>query len=496
MSKSFVKDTTIYGLTDIVFKFIAFFTFPIFINIFTVTDYGILNLALTVSSFASSIFTCGLNNAVQRYYLDADNQKIIKSSLVSTGLLTLIIFVTFGAFLLSGLAYILQDKLLDKFQLEWKYILFALLGTVFLQIFVFGLDILRLYFTPWKFALLSLLHNSFSVIMTLTLVWGFNLGITGFLIGTLIANALISFPCLWMIREDLSWKIDYQLGKKLIKFGYSFIFFGVGLWFLGSMDRWMLGDLSSLEEIGLYSVAFKLVTIITILLTAVGQAWNPHALRLFSNDINYKLTYSKMLTLIFFFFTICCSSISLFSIEFLMFLAPPSYWKGAQSLVFLSMSYAFYSMAPITALSFSLKDKTFHLTIASWISAGVNFFFNYILIPKYGAVGASIATFISYIAMTAYYLIFSQKIHPLSLEYKKLGVCLFIIASTICISFFLLTLEWSVSVFLFKIMVLGFFVYLGFVYKIFAFENVKALLVNFINRFRDLSLFSSQKEIP
>ena len=50
--------------------------------------------------------------------------------------------------------------------------------------------------------------------------------------------------------------------KSSFKFGYPFIFTGLAFWLFGSIDRWMLSGYASLEEVGIYSVAFKFSTII------------------------------------------------------------------------------------------------------------------------------------------------------------------------------------------------------------------------------------------
>jgi len=53
----------------------------------------------------------------------------------------------------------------------------------------------------------------------------------------------------------------------------------------------------------------------------------------------------------------------------------------------------------------------------------INFGLNLLLIPRWGAVGAALATLISYGALSGYYLYWTQRIHPIPLESKKLVAC-------------------------------------------------------------------------
>ena len=53
----------------------------------------------------------------------------------------------------------------------------------------------------------------------------------------------------------------------------------------------------------------------------------------------------------------------------------------------------------------------------------MNFGLNLLLIPRWGALGAALATLISYGALSSYYLYWTQRIHPIPLESKKLVAC-------------------------------------------------------------------------
>ena len=44
----------------------------------------------------------------------------------------------------------------------------------------------------------------------------------------------------------------------MMLFGFPFIFSDMANWIYASIDRWMLGNLSTLTAVGYYSMAFKL----------------------------------------------------------------------------------------------------------------------------------------------------------------------------------------------------------------------------------------------
>ena len=74
----------------------------------------------------------------------------------------------------------------------------------------------------------------------------------------------------------------------------------------------------------------------------------------------------------------------------------------------------------ITGLGISLENRTRLFAGAAWTTALVNVLLNFLLIPRFGALGAGIATFLSYALLTGLYLYWSQRLHPIPLEISKL----------------------------------------------------------------------------
>jgi O-antigen/teichoic acid export membrane protein len=84
------------------------------------------------------------------------------------------------------------------------------------------------------------------------------------------------------------------------------------------------------------------------------------------------------------------------------------------------MGVALSGTTQITAIGISLAQRTRLFATGAWITAMANLFLNVILIPHWGALGAAAATFLSYGLLTGLYLIWSQRLHPIPLEKRKL----------------------------------------------------------------------------
>jgi len=446
-----LKEFMIYGFGDFVFKFIGYASFLIYARMFTIEEFGILSLVGTLGGLIGIFQELGLNNATQRFYFEPKMPENQRSLLVGTSLTILLIW----SLMLTGIAliilYPLSHAIEKRYEVLWIFIVLTLLSNIPLQILSYSQNLLRIYFSPWKFTFLSFFKNVVSLSLSLIFIVVFGLGLVGYFWGTFSA-LVISIPLsLWFIQKDLKFRYDKNMAKKVIGFGYPFIFVGLAYWLFGSMDRWMLSELSNNTEVGLYSVANKFATGIFFLTEVFGRAWPPFALKAYADNPNYKYTYSRTFSYWFFCITFVGVVMSIFGLEIIQFSTPQGYWKSTNTLSVLSMGIVLASTTQITAIGISLEQRTNLFFICSWITAGINLLLNIILIPEYGALGASIATFISYAVLSICYLYWTQKLHPIPLEIKKLSLSALIILFTLSFSFFINSLEWNIQIFILKI---------------------------------------------
>jgi O-antigen/teichoic acid export membrane protein len=87
MLASLGKDVIVYGASDFAFKVLAFAVFPIYAHVFSVYDFGVIELVTVLSNLLAMFCGLGLNNAVQRFYWDPTASRQEQRSLVTSGLL-------------------------------------------------------------------------------------------------------------------------------------------------------------------------------------------------------------------------------------------------------------------------------------------------------------------------------------------------------------------------------------------------------------------------
>lgn len=439
--KSLAKDTLIYGASDFVTKFIAFFTFPIIASVLSAKEFGILELVNTVTMLTAMLANVGMNNAVSLFYWDVDTEKSEREKIISSGLFVLIVVSLVIVGVVSIFILVNPYSIVDFFNPISKIgLTLAFLAMATTQWNQYCMDITRLNFSPWKFFGISISTRIFSLLAGLVAILYLNLGIDGLLGGQALSLILVVPFAIYSIKREVNPSaITSQWIKKLVKIGYPYIFASLAYWLFSSMDRWMLAAFSSLEETGIYSVAFRFSTVILFISIAFGQSWSPVSVKLKADyPQEYRELYGKVLIYLLFVMIFVGGFLALFAPEIILWIMPKEYFASALPLVMLSFAVVFQSTQQVTMIGISLEKKTMLFSRIAWIAALTNLVLNYLFIPSWGALGAAIATAISFLVLTILYFYFTQKLHPIVVKKSPLIFLATAIMVFLGVSFFLL----------------------------------------------------------
>ncbi|MGI8931710.1 MAG: lipopolysaccharide biosynthesis protein [Sphingomicrobium sp.] len=431
MLKALGKDVAIYGAGEFVFKLIAFSVFPIYAHIFTVAEFGVWGLLTVTATLLGFVVNLGVNQAVQRYYFDPAHSD--QARIVSTGLAQLVAsaVIIVGTLLLVAAAA--GGAIERSYGIDRALLLLALATVVPDQLLQLCLDVLRLHFTPLRFLTVAFAKNMFGTAFALWLVVGQGAGLHGLFAGLLLGSVAALPLGLWLIRRELTWRIDRGLVRALFSFGFPLTLTSIASWIYTSVDRWMLADMSSAEQLGLYSMAAKFATILTFAIAAFAQAWVPFAIRLSRDDPAHPAFYGRVLPLFFFLLSFGAFAVALFSLDLLMLLTPAPFWPAATIIPVLVAGLALFGTTLVTALGITISRRTMYSTWATLIAAVVNVLLNLLLIPRFGAIGTAAATLLSFGLLTGALLHWSQRLHAIPIERGKLVYCLGLTVAVACL---------------------------------------------------------------
>lgn len=424
MIKTILKNTSIYGFGLIVSKFLLFLSIPIFTRLMSVESYGIVGFIMSLVGVVGVTMKIGTNNAVQRYYFDVESNS--QKNIIVSGLHVLIIFSAFIFFSSLILAFIFNDYFYSN-NISFLLLVAALAYIFLMQFIVFIKDIMRLHSKPWLYFFLEVSPVFFGVSLALLLIYYQNLNIEGYFLGYFIGTALTLGIVLIILRKEISYSEKSYFKKKLITYGYPFIFVGFASWVFQSADRWMLLELSNAKEVGLYTVAYQLSSILIMVVTVFGIVWGPSAIKLLKNE-QCKNIYASVGIIWYLTIAYISFAISLFFNNFVEIVLDKKYYASIEIGLLLIATVIFIGTIQMSVLGISLAKKT---TILPWITSSIavlNIILNYYFIPELYALGAAIATLISNFLLTLLYYKYSQKFYHIPYNKSKLfGITLLIL---------------------------------------------------------------------
>jgi len=222
--------------------------------------------------------------------------------------------------------------------------------------------------------------------------------IYSFLIGLIISSLLSVYLFYVNVpQEDQKERLSKEItNRKILKVSLPLMFAQSGQLIMVWSDKLMLGGLMTSGDVGIYDVIFKISLLMSIPLTSITSVSSPKFAEVYeTNDLSRlkKITHnsSKLVFLIslpiFLLFMFFSNKIlAIFGSDFL---------SGIVALYFLLIARFIGAISGIAGNLLQMADRQVIFMRILFIGAILNIGLNYILIPIYGIIGASIASMFS-----------------------------------------------------------------------------------------------------
>ncbi|QLC35111.1 flippase (plasmid) [Halarchaeum sp. CBA1220] len=264
--------------------------------------------------------------------------------------------------------------------------------------------------------------------------------------GGLVAIIEVYVILLWVIAIG-GLVVTYSIVKKegfnristnfrsLLKFSTPLFISGFIGFFLNWTDTLLVGYFMTSSDVGVYQAAFLLATSIAIFQRVISDSLYPNFGSLLANDEEAMLRerYRSGVEWVVVLTAAPCLFLILFSRTSLLMLFGTDFGSGWCALIILLLAqFAAVSIGPATNL---LKIMGFsRYILGSYIVAVfANTILNVFLIPRYGLLGAGIATSVGILFSNIPHFVLAKHKAGITLPYMKLGSVVFI-AATVSIS--------------------------------------------------------------
>ena len=440
--KSLGQQSLIYGAGHVAARGVTFLLLPLYTNVFSLEEYGIISLIFTFLGFMNVILHYGLDASLLKHYVPANNEerKLILSNIYVSFVITTTAIVT----LLVLFRHQVSDLLFGS---DLTQISPLVAGILFFDVlWTIHTLLLRAEGKPVFFTLVNFFNVLSSLGLNLLLVLYFQMGIFGVLLSNLITSGLIFIATLPIIINRISFSnLSLKCWKKLMNFGLPFLPAGIFSMTLELSDRYILHYLTDLETVGLYNAGYKIGMLLMLVVMGFNMAWQPFFLKKEKSEKDYiaKITtlFTATLGLLWILLIIWVEDIVRFQIAGFSFFGS-QYWSSTQIVPIIALAYIFHAAYLLQIPGVYLMEKSSWVAWIRGLGAITNIVLNFLLIPSLGIIGAATATCLSFILMAIFIFMVNRKFFPIKYEWKKI-----LIITTAAISIWIGTYQIPLSYF-------------------------------------------------
>lgn len=373
---------------------IGFITVPVTTWLVDPEQFGLTTMFTLFQTLLTSFIYLGLDQAYGREY---NNRKYTKSQLLFNSMLPSILISAITMIILACFMVPISIYLFGEVNYLLMNCLIIWLPFVVMERFLL-LDI-RMQEKGLQYSMYNILTKIFVMFLTIGLLLGYERTYTSIVLGTVLSQIISCTILIFMSRKQFCFKnnqIDFALIKQMLKFGLPILPSIIIVWVLNSSDRLALNYYSTIDEIGIYFAAMKLVTALNMIQSIFASFWVPMAYRWHEEGVE-KEQFEKVSYGLGVFMGALFIGVLLFK-QIMVMILSPEYSEAQYILPFLLFSPIMYTMSETTTLGIAFSRKTYFNIWVSLIAAIVNLVVNFTLVPLIGGVGAAMGTGIAYIA--------------------------------------------------------------------------------------------------
>ncbi len=413
----FARNSIWYAVGNIFLRVANLILIPIYTRHLSLVDYGILETALVSIQACVIVFDLGFYSSLIRYYpiyREQGDEEALLKTVYSVVLFAGIMFLGFAAFFCGGIAQLVFGAT------TYNLIVLIVFGSAYLQTganLFFGY--VRAKNDAKTFSVLSAIIFALQILFTYILVVHFHLSVLGALSASVVTYSIFQIYNLSQINILRRFRFSFETIKKCWQFGWPIMVSSLALFITQSSNRYFLASLSGFDQVAIYGLGYRITSVLLVLVVT------PFQLSLGPYVYNVSLEEARSVLprlLSYLLLILVVSSMLLVSVLEIIFpLIAPSQYSDASLVVLYVLPVIILTGTFYWANSLlNIIMKNFIIGISLVISAVVNLILNYLLIPRYGWVGAAIATIISYVVANIIIIRNGLKYFPVNIEWQRI----------------------------------------------------------------------------
>lgn len=399
-------------------KALSFLSIPLLTRLLSTDEYGIYQVFFSFLSLGTILLTLNFHGSIARYYYDEppDFDDFVGTSLAGSLLLLAVsslvitLFPTQIVQLLSIPAPLLFYLL--------PMVVFGIIYTVFDHICIATKDSAR-------YTKLNVSRAYLGLGVGILLVYLIpSASYYGLIWGRLAATVLFAYYATKWIRGRIGWAPKLAHLQFIATYSIPLVPYTLSNVILGQFDRIMINSTLGASEAGLYSLAYNVGLIMSMVTGSFQTALTPDWFRLMKEEAYPRI--DALLSRTFKFTLIAALGLILFAEELLIVMADSRFHAALPVIPIVVFGYIFDAMFKIYGRSIGYTNKMIYMTVIGITAGGINVGLNIIFIARYGYIAGAYTTVVSFAVMfgLAWWVAkhhLRQRVTPLWVLWKPLG---------------------------------------------------------------------------
>jgi O-antigen/teichoic acid export membrane protein len=420
--KTLYRHSSHYLGGRLVVMLLGFISFPVFTRVFSVAEYGVINLITNTVLLLTVLSKFGFQHSVQRYYPEgepatsADTLRRYYSTLFySTAILALVLTLLFVAALLLGAGRFLGITAVGTLLLACSLVMIRSLRSM-------QMNLMQMENKTRLFNGMDILQKALTIGVICALLFFWQKTIFAFFLGLVIVEGIILLQYVPVLsRRQLLSPSMFDVGFLRTAAAFSLPLMAAEIsWFvLDSGDRFFIQHYLGAQALGFYAAAYGIAIYLQdVLMAPLQMALFPICMRLWNTEGKKALQDFLSRSLDQFIFVavavVCVAIVT--SRDVIVLLASRKFQQAHTLLPFLVVGLVLSAVTIYFRPGLMIHKRATKIAAATFYAGFLNVALNIILLPRVGLVGAAIATTVSYAGIVVFLAYQSLRVLPYKLE--------------------------------------------------------------------------------
>ncbi len=400
--KKLFSNTIIFAIGSFSSKFLVFLLLPLYTRTLNPSDFGTVDLMIQIANLMLPIATLSIADSMIRFGLD---KRYKKTTVFSCG-----IVINLVGILIIGLSlpFLMNTSYVGGYGwLFFCYVAFASIKLVMTE-FVRAKGLVKLY------AFTGLLTTFMMIVLNVVFLVVLKIGIIGYLLAIILSDLVSLIFVFFMAELYRNLKltsVNKKVVKQMLAFSIPLIPTAIMWWVTNVSDRFLVTSFLGKDANGLYTIAYKIPTIITTIYAMFNQAWNMSAITE-RDSKGRKRFYTNVFSSNESMMYVLAGAIMVVLMPLTKILVSDEYFVSYKFAPLLIIATVFTCFTSFLGGIYAAKKKSVHSFVTSLFGAVLNIVLNLLLIPVFGINGASFATLVSYLLVFIIRMMDIQQFSP------------------------------------------------------------------------------------